>query len=191
MTISDIIAMVGLGLTVGGIAAEAAGKKQEADAYSAYALYQAQIAKRNQHAMTVNAVRAGEAAQEKQLEQDHKANALIGSQIAAQSVSGVSLGSRSFVLTRERAVQQRNLDAQRIREEGDIEIANYMSLAKEARQAAKYARKEAENAQKAGWLGIASSLMGGAGRLANSWAYRTGGNSGVGSYSGVGAGAGG
>ncbi len=166
--IASILSIVGF---VGGTALDIMGKKQEADAYTAYANYQAKIAARNRDAMRANAQNAIQEAQQKQAELDNEHAAFEGEQIAAQSASGVSLGSGSFVQTRAVARSLRNQDAIRIRDEGEVARAAYMMNAREAEDARKYAKKEAKNAQSAGWIGIGASLLGGASRLGNHWAY--------------------
>lgn len=161
-----ILGAVGTGLDI-------AGKLAEAEAYADFAEYQASVADKNAAIQEQNAVNAIDATQQTQVDQDAKASFLQGQIVAAQGASGLSTTGRSAVMTRASARRLAQLDRERIREAGDVEAANFRMAAADARDAADYARDEAKNARSAGWLGAASSLVGGAGRIASNWAYRS------------------
>ena len=103
----------GLGtiLSVGGAIVGAAGQ-------AAAARQQARIADANAKIAFENAQRATSASQEQVQDADREMAAFIGQQEAQQSASGLSVNSRSSVLTRRSAQRVGRIDSSRITEQG-------------------------------------------------------------------------
>jgi hypothetical protein len=89
----------------------------------------ATISEYNAQVADVNAKEARDRAAVQQQEQDQKARALIGSQLAAQAASGVDVGSGSPKLTRISARELARMDALNIHQSGEIEANNYKTQA--------------------------------------------------------------
>lgn len=87
--------------------------------------YRAAVADRNAKFAEANAVSATQRSQVEQMEQDQVASVLMGEQQAVQGASGLSIGSRSFALTRKGTGDLARRDALRIRQQGDLEARNY------------------------------------------------------------------
>ena len=150
------VAQIGMGVvgSIVGASNEAAANQQAAD-----------IAEKNRKIAGENADQVLLAAQDELATVGQETRQLIGEQEAVQASSGLKLGSRSFVQTRAAARHLGRLDqlnvaeaaqirAQAYRNEGDVYAAEAMAN-----------RRAAGTSTLKGFLGAASSIVGGAGSL--------------------------
>jgi len=137
--------------------------------------YQAQIARQNQQIMQDNANRAIARSQELQQDQDRKSAYLYGEQVASQSASGLSLGGKSFILSRKSARELGRLDALNVRQAGEIEAHNYLVAANDQGAQATFEQQAQGNDLLSGFINGAGSLVGGAGKLGSEGFFSGGG----------------
>lgn len=124
--------------------------------------YQAAVADANAKVAEANAQRATQQSQAAAQQQDDATAALLGEQMAAQSASGLSLGGRSQIMTRKRAKQLGRQDTLNIREQGDYEVQGFRQESANQTASAGMARASGMSSLIGGFLGGASSLIGGA-----------------------------
>lgn len=127
--------------------------------------YRAAVAGANQKTAEENARRAIDRAQVEQQEQDVLTLATLGEQEAVQSASGLSLGSKSFMLTRKRAKNLGRLDALNVRQAGEVEAYNYRTEAMNFAAENQAARSDAAGALVGGLFKAGGSLIGGSARV--------------------------
>ena len=143
----------------------AIGSIAEGNAAAAQANYQAQIAEMNQQIAEDNAARRRDVAQLEAQQQDDQTRQLLGQQLAAQSASGVSLGSRSSLGARRAARSIGRRDALNLIQSGELDAFNSLTDAANFEASAGAQRMAASNSRLAGFLGAANSLIGTAGSL--------------------------
>lgn len=142
-----ITALVGVASTaVGGISAMASAN------------YQAKISEYNATIAEQNAKRAEERAGIEAQDNDMQTLGLLGEQEAAQTSSGISLRSKSAVLTRRAARELGRRDTLNIVQAGKVEGYNY-------RVQAAGERANAGMAKQAGTMDMLGSFLSGAGSL--------------------------
>ena len=196
-------------MTVAGIGA--AGSIMQGRAASRQANYDAQIALFNSKAAEQNAgvsldnakyaeENAVEAIQRAQLDQvtlDNEAAALKGSQLATQGASGLSIGGRTQILTRNASEQIARQDAYNARMSGEYaaqdfrteargfrqEAQNYYNDAAVGRASAKAAKQRGKNARLSSYFDAAGTLIGAA-KPSGSSLYTSSVNSGSSGYFG-------
>lgn len=160
------VAQTGMGVvgSIIGAASERESAQQAAD-----------IAAKNKVIAEDNAQRALLVSQEEQFDTDMETLALIGEQEAIQAGSGLRLDSKSFIQTRSTARELGRIDALNVREAGKIRAEAYRNKgdAYAAEQAA--AQRAGGNALLSGFLGVGTSLIGGAGKLVSAAPTRTSG----------------
>ena len=144
--ISAIIATAGS--LVSGFSALAAGN------------YQAKVAEMNAQIADDNEKRALQRSQVEQLTQDQATLGMLGEQEAAQSVSGVSLNSKSSIRTRQAARELGRLDSLTIRQAGEVEAYGYKTDAVNQRAQAGLAKASGVSSFLGSFLGAAASLVG-------------------------------
>lgn len=121
----------GIGSTIGTVVQIAGALIGAAAAFSAAddarkaGQYQKQVYDMNSQIAESNARRRIETGQLQSQEQDSLTRAMIGEQIAVQSASGLSLGGRSFILTRKAAAELGRKDALNLRNQAEAEAYNY------------------------------------------------------------------
>lgn len=150
------IAQVGMGV-IGSVV----GAASEADA----ARQAEAVAKRNKEIAEENAQRTLILAQEEQISSDQEAAAMIGEQEAIQAGSGLRLDSGSFIQTRQNARELARVDALNIQEAAQIRAQAYRTEGDSYAAEAESARRAGGNAMLSGFLGVGSSLIGGASKL--------------------------
>lgn len=151
--------------TVASTAIGIAGVIMTTSANMEAANYRAEVARRNAEIMEMNAQNAIQRSQMEQIQQEEITRSLLGEQIAAQSASGLKLGGRSQMLTRKSAREIGRRDALNVRHAGEIEAYNFRVAAQDAQSEAGFLRQTARNAQLAGFLEGAGTLVGGLGKL--------------------------
>lgn len=124
--------------------------------------YQAAVANMNADVADENAKMARQRAQLEAYENDMMTAGMLGEQEAAQSASGVSLTSRSAVLTRKAARQLGRRDTLNIRQAGEVEAYNYKVDAANQRAAGQGARMQAGVSALGQFMGATGNLIGGA-----------------------------
>ncbi len=129
--------------------------------------YQQQVALRQQQIDEDNAVRAEQTAQVAQQDQDRQTSAAIGAALAQQGASGLSVNGGSQLLTRKSLAQLGRRDALNVRQAGDISAYNYKTEGQDAGAEAQFAATQAQSDLLSGFLGVGSSIIGGAGKYLN------------------------
>lgn len=157
------VAQVGLG-----VAGSFIGAASEAEA----ARQAEETALKNKQIAAENANRSLLIAQEEQYDSDVETAQLIGEQEAIQAGSGLRLDSGSFIQTRRAARELGRIDALNIREAGEIRAQAYRNEGDAYAADAAASRLAGQNANLRGFLGAASSIVGGAGRLTTPAANR-------------------
>lgn len=145
--LSAILTAVGTGIS----AASALGS----------AIYQKNMADMNARIADDNAKRAIERSQVEQQSQDDMTRGMLGEQEAAMSSSGLSLNSRSSVMTRKAARELGRLDALNIRQAGEIEAYNYKAEAASQRAMGKAALFNGGMNMLSSFIGGTTSMIGG------------------------------
>lgn len=139
-----------VGSLVSGFAAMSAGN------------YQAKIAEMNAKIADDNARRAIERSQIEQQDQDTMTLGMLGEQEAAQSASGVSLTSKSSILTRKSARELGRRDALNVRQSGELEAYGFKTDAVNQRAQGQLAKMQGQSSMIGAFLGAGSSLIGAA-----------------------------
>lgn len=128
----------------------------------AAANYQAKVADYNAEVAKDNAVRAEQRAAIEAQDNDMATLGLLGEQESAQAASGISLRSKSAVLTRRAARQLGRRDTLNIIQAGDVEAYNYRVQAAGERANAGMARSAGVGNLLGGFLSMGGSLIGNA-----------------------------
>lgn len=131
---------------------QAAGSILSGVAGLATGIYQNNVAKMNAQIAEDNAKKAVDRANLNAQDQDNLTRAALGDQLEVQSASGLSLNSKSQVLTRKAAKRLGAQDAMNVRQGGDAEAANYNQ------QAANF-RADGKAALFSGGVGLLSSFI--------------------------------
>lgn len=152
-------------LAIAGTVASVAGIAIQTSAAVNASNYQAQVAERNKAIQLENADRSIARAQQEQEDTDRKSAFLYGQQTAVQAASGLKLGGRSFLLTRKSSRELGRLDAENVRQAGELEAYNYRVLSADSGQAADFARGQANSSLLEGFLNAGSTIIGGAGKI--------------------------
>lgn len=143
------------GTIISGITALAAGN------------YQKQVADMNADIAKQNAARAEDRGQIVQQETDNRTAAFLGQQEAAQSASGISLGSRSAIATRKTARELGRLDSLNVRQGADIEAYNYKVDAANQQAQGQMAQQSGVGTLIGSFFKAGGSLVGGSSSTAN------------------------
>ena len=127
--------------------------------------YQAQVDEKNAATAQENARRAEFAGQVAQQDQDAQTAAIVGQQLAEQSASGLSVNSRSSMLTRKTATILGRQDALNVRQAADLTATNFKTQSEDSAASAAFARMTAQNSLVSGFFNAGSSLIGGLTKL--------------------------
>lgn len=122
---------------------------------------QAAIAQQNAKIAEENARRARFRSQVEAQDQDFSAAAQLGELAAAQSASGLSFGSRSFLQRRKSARELARKDALNIRQAGELEAFGFEIERRDALFERSQAKAAKSNALTSGLLEGAVTLIGG------------------------------
>ncbi|WP_019646201.1 hypothetical protein [Novispirillum itersonii] len=170
-TAANIAANVGVFSGILGTGMSMYGQMQQGQAAKAQANYQAQVAERNKQVLEYQAQDRAEQGQLQEEQQRLKVRQLMGTQRAALSASGVTLddGSAVDLLTDTAAIGE--MDAQTIRHNTakDLWAIRNQQQGLDAESTLLMSRGKAS--AQAGAIGAASSLLGGANKVADDW-YR-------------------
>jgi hypothetical protein len=122
--------------------------------------YQAKVAKMNESVAKDNAKRAIERAQVEQQDQDAQTSAMMGSQLAAQSASGISVNSESSRRIRKASAILGRKDALNVRQAGEIEKYNYLVEAANQKAQGQMAQIGGVGSLLSGFISAGGSLVG-------------------------------
>lgn len=149
--LSGISAAIGAaGSLVSGFAALSAGN------------YQNKVAQMNAKIAEDNAQRAMARSQVEGQDQDALTSAMLGEQEAIQASSGVSLTSKSSMLTRRAARVLGRRDTLNVRQAGELEAYGYKTDAVNQRAQGQLAKMSGQSNMLGGFLGATGSLVGSA-----------------------------
>lgn len=163
-------AIAGLALSAIGTGVAMYGQMQQADAASAAAKYQAQVAANNATIAKQNADATIEAGKVAEQQQRMKTAALIGSQRAAMAANGVRLDSGSALDIQSDTATMGELDALTVRNNAARQAWAYEAQATNFNAQSQLSNAQAGWAQSAGLVSGAGTLLGGASSFADKWA---------------------
>lgn len=169
------LAIMGTIATVGQIGLGVAGSIVGASADAEAAQQARDQALKNKAIAEENAQRALIASQDEQFDVDMQTVALLGEQEAIQAGSGLRLDSGSFIQTRKAARELGRIDALNVIDAGRIRAEAYRNEGDAFAAEAVAAQRAKGNAQLSGFLGAASSIVGGAAKFASAAPNRTSG----------------
>jgi hypothetical protein len=149
-------------LAVVAAATSAYGAETSAQASSANASYQAQVAKNNQDIANVNAQQAGQAGEAKLQQQQLGTQQRMGAIKAAIASHGVDPNSGSEADVLQGQDEKEQADALTIRSNTAKEVYGYQTQGSNFAAEAGLLESESDQALTAGNIGAASSLLGGA-----------------------------
>jgi hypothetical protein len=170
ITATTAIAAAGLALSAVGTGVSVMGQIQQAHAQKASADYQSQVAAGNAKIATQNAAYAGAEGEQKAAIQEQKTRAEVGSELAAQGASGVDINSPTASAVRTSTGEVGALDAQTIRSDAARQAYGYEVKASEFTNNAAADTASGQNAETAGYVGGAGSLLSGAGNAGLNYA---------------------
>ena len=160
---------LGIMLTLGSTLLGAAGQMQQANAASAAAKYNAQVAEMNAEISERRAKSVIEAGKSEEQQQRQKVQQLLGQQQAGMAASGVDITFGSPLDTIVDTAVMGELDALTIRTNTYREAYNARVDAANQRAGAELYRYEAKAARQGGYLGAAGTVLGGAGKAYQQW----------------------
>jgi hypothetical protein len=159
-----------LGATAASTLVSAIGGIGQGSAAARTGRYQAQVARNNAQIAQQNAEYASQAGETTAQAQDLKARSALGSIKAAQSASGLSVDSPSLQDAYEGSAQVYRLDTANIVQNAALRARSYEAKGTEYLAEAALDERKAGDAQTAGYLGAAGSLLSGASSFADKWA---------------------
>jgi hypothetical protein len=165
----ETIAIASLAASVIGTGVGAVGAMQSAQAQSAAASYQAQVARNNAITQQQNAAYERQKTAVEAQNRDQKNKAQFGMIDAAQGANGFDLGSKSLVDTRASAAELGRLDTLTTSNNGERRAQAYDQAAVNAEASAGMYDMTASNAKSAGALNAFSTLLTGATGFGDRW----------------------
>jgi hypothetical protein len=138
--------------------------------------YTAAVAKQNAAQATMNADRAVQKGQLDAYDADMQLKQIIGQQTAAQSASGIAVGSGSSAAVQQSQQMIGAADRTRIVDNAGVTAYNYRVQANDLLSEAKMAKQQANNALMAGFINAGTSLMGASSSTGPKWAGMKSGN---------------
>ncbi len=163
------LGIASLAFSAVGTGVSAYGQYESSQAQSAAALYQAQVARNNQVIANQNASIALQQGQQQEQTQRIKTGEMIGSELASQGASGVNPNKGSSLDVRSSAAETGELDAATIRYNANLKARDFMTQASSYGAQAGLYSAEAGWDQTAGYLGMGSSILGGASSVSSKW----------------------
>jgi hypothetical protein len=163
------LAVVSLATTVASAGIGFMGAQQQASAQAASANYQAQVARNNAVIQQQNAARAAQTGRAQAQQQDLKNAATYGGVLAAEGASGIDLSTGSPRQVQSSAQQVGRLDTLNIADRAAQQVRGYQINALSDTAQAQLDTMQAQNAQTAGTISSAGSIIGGASSFADKW----------------------
>lgn len=160
--IAMVASVVGTGLS-------AVGQIQAGQAQAASANYQAQVARVNQQIQEQNAAYERQKGDVEAQQQDMKNKAAMGALEAAQGASGFDMNTGSSLDTRESARKLGRLDTLTVRNNAERRAHEFDIAAMNQGAQANLYTAQGKTSQMAGYLGAATSLIGGVSSVSDKW----------------------
>lgn len=154
------------GLAIAGTVVSAGGSILQGVAAKRAAEFRAGIAEMNRRVAEINAERSLQRGQIEAQEFDMESLAFLGTQLATQGASGVSVSSGSHASARKAARTLARIDARRIVENSRVEAFQHRVTGAGLEAEATLARREGRQSLLAGFINAGSSLITGASRVA-------------------------
>lgn len=155
------LALAGVIGTVVSGAVGAVGAVMNAQAQSAAAKYNAEVAQQNAKIQQQNAIWAQQAGEQQAAVEEQKTRARVGAIMAAQAANGIDVNSGSALDTRSSAKELGELSALTIRSNAAKESYGYETQSWNASAEANLDKMNAAAAEQAGMIGAAGDLLGG------------------------------
>lgn len=161
------------------IGASALGQIASSQAQSASAKYNSQIAANNAQIATQNATFAGQEGEGQAAQSQARTRATEGAILATQGAAGIDVNKGSAVDVRASEAQKGMLDAMTIRSNAARKAYGFQTEAASDRAQSELDREQAHNDKTAGYIGAATSVLGGVAGGAQKGAFDSwlGGNS--------------
>lgn len=153
--------------------ASVAGTVMSGLAASQAASYQAAVASRNAELARINANNARQAGNQQAQNQDLKTRGLIGSQLAAQGASGLTIGEGSLGSVVESTARLGRYDTLQTKFAAEKQAVDYENQAGSFDAQAQLERLKAGNTMTAAWVGGLGSLASGAASVGAKYAQLT------------------
>lgn len=170
----ETLAIAGMASSAAGGIMGAFGASKKADAESAAMQYKAQVARNNAIIAERNAQQATIAGSAKGQINDLKTKNLVATQLVTQAANGLDVNSGTNVQVRQSAADLGRLDTLTILANSAKETQGFKDQAAQFMAEATLDESSAKFAQEAGDINIATSLLGGAGSVADKWVgYKT------------------
>lgn len=160
---------IAMAASVIGTGLSAVGQIQSAQAQSAAANYQAEVARVNQQIQQQNAAYERQKGDVEAQQQDMKNKAAMGSLEAAQGASGFDMNTGSSLDTRESARKLGRLDTLTVRNNAERRAHEFDIAAMNQGAQANLYTAQGKTSQMAGYLGAATSLIGGVSSVSDKW----------------------
>ena len=183
----SLTAAIGLGLSAVGTAATVVSSMQQGAAQKKQQDYTAQVARNNQTVAAQNAQAAQNAAEGRAQAVQRAGDMKLSSQRAALGASGVGLDSGSALDVTGSTAQQTALSVDQEEYQGRLSAYGYGVQGTNYEASARMSDATGQNAQSAGYMNAAGSLLGGASQIAGKWGAwsKAGGSGGYGYGAGI------
>lgn len=162
-------AAISAGASVGGLGLQAAGKLKGGGASNAASQYQAQVARNNAIALRQMADRTVAGGLVNADVSSLRSAANVGAIKAKQGASGIQVNSGSAVDVRAGAAQAGQFDAETVLRNADLQAYGYRVKAQQEEAQAGLYEQGGAQAQSAGEIGAAGSLLGAASAVPWTW----------------------
>lgn len=169
-TAATTAAYVSMATAVAGTAVGVYGSIQQGNAAKASAEYQAAVDRNNQQVAEWQTKDALDRGKEAERQQRLKVQSALGSQRAAMAANGVDLSSGSPLDILGDTTMYGEMDALTIRSNAEREAYGYRVQSQNFASNAQLSQMRGSSAQTAGMIGAGSTLLTGAGQVANTWA---------------------
>lgn len=164
------LTLLSLGGTLLSAGVGAAGAAQTASSAAAANRYQQQVYLNNQTIAEQNARQAASAGAVQAENRSLQTRAALGREVAGEAASGIDVTTGSPIDVQSSTRQVGRLSQLTDISNADLEAYGYRAQATSAGASAGLAGAAATNAQRAGTVGVVSSLLGGASQFGSKWA---------------------
>lgn len=165
----ETLAAISIASAVAGAGTSAFGASQTASATAASDNYKAQVASNNAVIAERNADAAISAGGVAAQQNDLKTKNLVGTQLVAQASNGLDVGSGTNVNVRQSAEDLGHLDTLTILNNAAKNSAGFKAQGMNFTAESLLDTSAADNAEKAGDINVATSLLGGASSVSGKW----------------------
>lgn len=165
----ETLAALSIGSAIAGAGVSAFGASQTADATTAADNYKAQVAANNAIIAKRNADAATSAGQVGAENNDLKTKNLVATQLVTQASNGLDVGSGTNVNVRQSAENLGHLDTLTILNNAAKNSAGFQAQGMNFTAEGQLDTAAGQNAQTAGGINVATSLLGGASSVSGKW----------------------